>query len=54
VYEALKGAAREEYSSALIHDAVQNGGPLQNRDPQTHWPYTWSSWRVLTGEESTA
>ena len=53
VYDALKGAEREEQTSALIHTALMNGGPLQNREPDTHWPFVWSSWTVTVSEEST-
>jgi len=54
VCEAMKNAARENVSDTLIHTATQSGGPLTNRSPDTHWPYTWSSWLVRIGEETTA
>jgi len=54
VYEAMKNIAREDNSNCLLHTATQSGGPLTNRAPETHWPYTWSSWLVTAGEETTA
>lgn len=53
VYEAMKTIAREDNSDTLLHVATQSAGPLTGRDETTHWPYTWSSWLVIAGEETT-
>lgn len=53
VYEAMKNIAREDNNDTLLHVATQSAGPLTERDPRTHWPYTWSSWLVTAGEETT-
>jgi hypothetical protein len=54
VVECLKYRERGSTSDVLIHTIVQEGGPVQNRAPDNHWPFVWSSWRVTAGEESTA
>ena len=47
---ALRTLRREMQSESLLHSAVELSGPLELRDPDTHWPFTWSSWRVVAGE----
>jgi hypothetical protein len=47
---ALRTLRREMLSDSLLHSAVELSGPLELRDPDTHWPFTWSSWRVVAGE----
>ena len=47
---ALRTLRREMLSDSLLHSAVEVSGPLELRDPDTHWPFTWSSWRVVAGE----
>jgi len=50
VREALRTMRRDMLSDSLLHSAVELTGPLELRDPDTHWPFTWSSWRVVAGE----
>ena len=50
VRSALRTLRREMLSDSLLHSAVEVSGPLELRDPDTHWPFTWSSWRVVAGE----
>ncbi len=51
VKAALRDLRRDTMASALLHSAVEVAGPLDLRDPDTHWPFCWSSWRVLAGEK---
>ncbi len=48
--EALRTLRRELVSESLLHSAVELSGPLELRDPDTEWPFTFSSWRVVAGE----
>ena len=54
VVEALKRMTRGSRNDTLLHTALQVGGPILDRDPDTHWPFCWSSWTLVSGEESTA
>jgi hypothetical protein len=45
-WEALRDLSRKTCANTLLNSAVQGGGPLQGRDPDTHWPSCWSSWIV--------
>lgn len=47
---ALRTLQRELFADSLLHSAVEIAGPLELRDPDTHWPFTWSSWRIIAGE----
>jgi hypothetical protein len=47
---ALRGLRREFLADSLLHSAVELSGPLEIRDPDTTWPYTWSSWRIIAGD----
>jgi hypothetical protein len=49
-HEALKNLSRKVHNSTLLHGAIRRAGPLQQRDPRTHWPFVWSSWHVWVGE----
>jgi hypothetical protein len=48
--EALRGLKRDQLVDNVLHSAVELSGPLELRDPDTHWPLTWSSWRVIASE----
>jgi len=50
LHEALKTLSRKVHNSTLLHGAIRRAGPLQQRDPNTHWPFIWSSWHVWVGE----
>lgn len=50
-FAALRALKRRSHASALLHAAVQEGGPLSLFDPDTDWPFVVSSWLVLVGEE---
>jgi hypothetical protein len=45
-FAALRALSRKTHANALLNSAVQGGGPLSGRDPDTHWPFVWSSWVV--------
>jgi hypothetical protein len=45
-FEALRALARKTHAGALLNSAVQGGGPIQGRDPDTRWPFVWSSWII--------
>ena len=49
VCAALRALSRQTYAGALLSTAVQGSGPVSGRDPDTHWPFTWSSWTVFAG-----
>jgi hypothetical protein len=48
--QALRTLRRTTLSESLLHSAVELAGPLELRDPDTHWPFTWSSWRIIASE----
>lgn len=48
---ALRTLARAVHAGALLHSAIQGGGPISGRDPDTHWPFVWGSWVITAGEE---
>lgn len=50
VHAALRALKRKTYASALLHSARLTGGPVEGREPDTHWPMVWSSWTVLASE----
>jgi hypothetical protein len=57
LYLAVRAALRTlrratDDGEALLHSAVEIAGPMELRDPETKWPLTWSSWRILAGETS--
>lgn len=52
VYAAMKHMRRTTYEGCVLHWARSSGGALNLRDPDTDWPFTFSSWQVLVGELS--
>lgn len=50
VYPALKQLRRQVIAECFLHWAIKGGGPTPLRDPDTDWPYVFSSWQVLVGE----
>lgn len=56
VYEALKHLQRRVVTvpgigAVLIHTVVPaTGGPLELRDPDTNWPFAFSTYRSLASE----
>ena len=47
---ALRTLRRDLAADSLLHSAVELSGPMELRDPDTDWPLTWSSWRVVASE----
>ena len=47
---ALRTLRRDLAADSLLHSAVELSGPMELRDPDTDWPLTWSSWRVIASE----
>lgn len=47
---ALRNVRRDMAADALLHSAVELSGPRELRDPDTDWPLTWSSWRIIASE----
>jgi hypothetical protein len=47
---ALRALRRDLAADSLLHSAVELTGPRELRDPDTDWPLTWSSWRVIASE----
>lgn len=54
VQPALKDLRRAVHLQCLLHWARQGGGPTSLRDPDTDWPFVWSSWQVLVAEVAAA
>lgn len=54
VHPLLKQMQRTSVSGTLLHWAKPAGGPLSLRDPDTDWPYNFSSWQVLAAEAAAA
>ncbi len=52
VLAAFRGLARAVYADCLLHSAIQGGGPLMGRHPDTDWPYVWSSFSIIASEEA--
>ena len=50
VHEAFKQARRAVVEETLLHSFDQIGSPRADRDPDTQWPYSLSSWRMLASE----
>ncbi|HSV29705.1 MAG TPA: DUF3168 domain-containing protein [Candidatus Omnitrophota bacterium] len=48
---ALRALARAVHAGALLHSAIQGGGPISGRDPDTRWPFVWGSWVITAGED---
>ena len=46
-FEALRALSRKTHAHALLSSAIQGGGPIQSRDPDTKWPFVWSSWTLF-------
>ena len=42
VYRALMAVGRQLVGATLVYDFVVTGGPINNRDPDTDWPFTMS------------
>jgi hypothetical protein len=52
VQPLLKGLRTTRSADCLIYWARQGGGPLTLTDPDSEWPYTFSSWQVLVAERN--
>ncbi|MBS3927092.1 MAG: hypothetical protein KGZ65_00105 [Sphingomonadales bacterium] len=52
VHPAMKQLRRTVYGDCVLHWARSSGGAIPLRDPDTDWPFTFSSWQVLVGELS--
>lgn len=50
VHEAFKQANRVIFEETLLHSFDQIGSTRAQRDPDTLWPYSLSSWRTLASE----
>lgn len=53
-YGALKQMRRTLQGTIYVHWARPSGGPLSLRDPDTDWPYVFSSFQVLAAEAAHA
>ena len=40
VYDVLTALERTVADDVILHDATVTGGPIDDRDPDTDWPYT--------------
>ena len=49
-YPLLKQLEREVHNGCLLHWAKKSGGPMSLRDPDTKWPFIFSSWQILAAE----
>lgn len=49
--DALKHARRQVQEDTLLHGFDPLSGPEPGVDPDTQWPYVFSTWRCLAGEE---
>lgn len=50
VCPVLKQMRRNRQGACLLHWANQAGGPLDLIDPDTDWPFVFSSWQVCVAE----
>lgn len=51
---ALQALQREVHADCLLHWARRGGGPIDLRDPDTDWPFIFSSWQVLSSDRVAA
>lgn len=51
VAQALQDLSRALYAGCLLHSAIPLAGPIQTRNPETHWPLVWGSWMVLVSTD---
>ena len=49
-YDALKQMKQTEQGTALLHDAVVAGGPVQLRDADLEWPLVMGSFDLTISE----
>lgn len=54
VYSALKGMASHIETDIKLLSAYHDGGPYSMRDPDTRWPFTLSSWMIMSREATIA
>jgi hypothetical protein len=54
IQPALKQLARVVFAECLLHWARRAGGPVPMRDPNTDWPFMYSSWQLLVAETPVA
>ena len=52
VHGYLKQLRRTTRDGAVIHSVSPAGGRLSTRDPDTDWPYVFSSWSMRAAEVS--
>lgn len=50
-HDVMKQLERSVTLSTLLHNAVQSGGPVTFRDPDTKWPVALETWMVTVSEE---
>lgn len=51
VNAALRDLRRAVWAGCLLHSAVILAGPLQMRNPETHWPLAWGSWQMTVSTD---
>lgn len=49
-HKALKGIDRRVIDLCLLHWAMEEVGPMDLREPEEDWPFTFSSWVVMAAE----
>ena len=51
VHPLFRALEPQEISGTLVHAIEEEGGPVSGVEPDTNWPYVFTSWRILASEQ---